>query len=133
LLAHKNEAYKAFVKQCRRIQHEKDYTINNVRSNRSREFDNQDFKLYYDENGDNQYVWAKTINTNCYVINRTIIRNTLDKKFYELWNNRKPNIRYFKVFGCKCFVLNDRDNLGKFNAKSDEGIFLGYSSNSKSI
>jgi hypothetical protein len=27
--------------------------------------------------------------------------------------------------------LNDRDNLGKFNAKSDEGIFLDYSSNSK--
>jgi hypothetical protein len=42
----------------------------------------------------------------------------------------KPNIGYFKVFGCKCFVLNDRDDLGKFDAKSDEGIFLGYSSNS---
>jgi hypothetical protein len=27
--------------------------------------------------------------------------------------------------------LNDRDNLGKFDAKSDEGIFLGYSLNSK--
>jgi hypothetical protein len=27
--------------------------------------------------------------------------------------------------------LNDRDNLGKFDAKSDEGIFLGYSTNSK--
>jgi hypothetical protein len=27
--------------------------------------------------------------------------------------------------------LNDRDNLGKFDAKSDEDIFLGYSSNSK--
>ena len=26
--------------------------------------------------------------------------------------------------------MNDRDNLGKFNAKSDEGIFLSYSSNS---
>jgi hypothetical protein len=133
LLAHKNEAYKEFVKHCRRIQHEKDYTINNVRSNRSREFDNQYFKLYYDENGDNQYVWAKNINTTCYVINKTIIRNTLDKTSYELWNNRKPNIGYFKVFRCKCFVLNDRDNLGKFDAKSNEGIFLGYSSNSKSI
>jgi hypothetical protein len=27
--------------------------------------------------------------------------------------------------------LNDRDNLGKFDAKSNEGIFLGYSSNNK--
>ncbi len=53
------------------------------------------------------------INTTCYAINRTIFRNTFDKTSYELLNNRKPNIGYFKVFGCKCFAFNDRDNLGK--------------------
>ena len=36
-------------------------------------------------------------------------------------------MKYFRVFGSKCFILNDRENLGKFDAKSDEGIFLGYS------
>jgi len=37
-------------------------------------------------------------------------------------------------FGWKCFVLNNgKDNLGKFDAKSNEGIFLKYSSNSKSF
>jgi len=31
-------------------------------------------------------------------------------------------------------VLNNgKDNLGKFDAKSDEGIFLGYSTNSKAF
>jgi hypothetical protein len=145
----------------------KGYTINNVRSDRSREFDNQDIELYCDQNGFGhnfsaprtpqqngvverknrslqemsrtmlnehnlpQNFWAEAVNTACYVINRTIIRNTLNKTAYELWNNRKPNIGYFKVFGCKCFVLNDRDNIGKFDAKSDVGIFLGYSTNSK--
>jgi len=35
------------------------------------------------------------------------------------------------VFGCRCFVLNnDKDNIGKFDAKADEGIFIGYSSHS---
>ena len=35
------------------------------------------------------------------------------------------------VFGCKCFILNNgKDNLGKFDSKADEGIFLGYSSQS---
>ena len=43
----------------------------------------------------------------------------------------KPNIGYFKVFGCKCFILNTKDNLGKFDPKSDVGIFLGYSNSSK--
>ena len=34
------------------------------------------------------------------------------------------------MFGSKCYILNDRENLGKFDAKSDEGIFLGYSTTS---
>ena len=50
---------------------------------------------------------------------------------YELWNNRKPKITYLRVFGCKCFILNTKDNLGKFYSKADEGIFLGYSTSSK--
>ena len=40
-------------------------------------------------------------------------------------------MKYFRVFGSKCFILNDRENLGKFDAKSDEGIFLGYSTSSR--
>ena len=35
-------------------------------------------------------------------------------------------MKYFRVFGSKCYILNDQENLGKFDAKSDEGIFLGY-------
>ena len=27
------------------------------------------------------------------------------------------------MFGSKCYILNDRENHGKFDAKSDEGIF----------
>ena len=61
-----------------------------------------------------------------------MIRPILKKTPYELFKGRKPNISYFHPFGCKCFVLNNgKDNLGKFDAKSDEGIFLGYSTNSK--
>ena len=61
------------------------------------------------------------------------MRPLLTKTPYELWNNKKPNVSYFKVFGCKCFILNEKDNLGKFDAKSDEGIFLGYSTVSKAF
>ena len=44
---------------------------------------------------------------------------------------RKPNVSYFRVFGCKCFVINTKDNLGKFDAKSYEAISVGYSSTSE--
>ncbi|KAH9751651.1 Integrase catalytic domain-containing protein [Citrus sinensis] len=74
---------------------------------------------------------AEAVNTACYVLNRVLIRPNLNKTPYELWKDRKPNIGYFKVFGCKCFVLNTKDNLGKFDPKSYVGIFLGYLNSSK--
>ena len=40
-------------------------------------------------------------------------------------------VLYIKYQGSKCFVLNTKDNLGKFDSKADEGIFLGYSTSSK--
>ncbi|CAL9097943.1 unnamed protein product [Musa textilis] len=67
------------------------------------------------------------------LIRLALIRPSLSKTPYELWNNKKPNVSYFKVFDCKCFILNEKDALGKFDAKSDEGIFLGYSSTSKAF
>ncbi|KAH9697997.1 hypothetical protein KPL71_023833 [Citrus sinensis] len=83
------------------------------------------------ENSLPKYFWAEAVNTACYVLNRVLIRPNLNKTPYELWKDRKPNIGYFKVFGCKYFVLNTKDNLGKFDPKSDVAIFLGYSNSSK--
>jgi len=67
-------------------------------------------------------------------MNIALIRPVLKKTPYELYKGRKPNISHLHVFGCKCFVLNNgKYKLGKFDAKSDEGIFLGYSSNNKAF
>lgn len=79
-----------------------------------------------------KYFWADAVSTACYVTNRVNIRPILKKTPYELYKGRKPNISHLHAFGCKCFVLNnDKDNLGKLDEKSDEGIFLGYSLSSK--
>ena len=40
-------------------------------------------------------------------------------------------LKYFRIFGSTCFILKDRENVGKFDSWSNEGIFLGYSSTSK--
>ena len=85
------------------------------------------------ENNLPKYFWAETVNTYCYVLNRILLRSILKKTPYELWKNKKPNISYFKVFGCKCFILNTKDILGNFDAKSNVGIFLGYSTSSKTF
>ena len=55
----------------------------------------------------------------------------LERTPYELFKGKKP-MSYFRPFGCKCLVHNnDKNNLGKFDARSDEGIFVGYLMHSK--
>ena len=38
-------------------------------------------------------------------------------------------MHYFRVFGCKCFILNKKTKTSKFAPKVDEGFLLGYGTN----
>jgi len=81
-------------------------------------------RMMLNETGLPKYFWADACSTACYVLNRVLIRLITP---YELFKGRKLNLSHLKVFGCKCFILsNGKDNLGKFDSKSDDGIFLGY-------
>ena len=89
-------------------------------------------KMMLCENDLPKYFWAETVNTACYVTNRAMVRPILKKTPYELYKGKKPVISYFKPFGCKCFILiNSKENIDKFDSRSDEGIFLDYSLNSR--
>nr|GFA29038.1 hypothetical protein [Tanacetum cinerariifolium] len=66
----------------------------------------------------------------CFTQNRLIIHKRFDKTPYELMNKRKPNIKFFRVFGCRCYLLNDNEDVGKIKAKGDIGVFVGYSKES---
>ena len=76
-------------------------------------------------------LWGEAVNTACHTVNRVYFRPGTKKTPYELWKGRKPNVKYFRIFGSTCFILKDRENVGKFDSQSNEGIFLGYSSTSK--
>ncbi|GJW46456.1 retrovirus-related pol polyprotein from transposon TNT 1-94 [Tanacetum coccineum] len=78
-----------------------------------------------------QKFWCNVVDTSTYILNRILIRPILGKTPYEIFRGRKPSLEYFKVFGSKCFILNTKDYLTKFDPKSYEGVFLGYSQNSK--
>ena len=75
--------------------------------------------------------WRETISTTIYILNRGQLKVNIKKTSYELWYGRTPLVKYFKVFGSKCYIKNPDKDPGKFNARSDEGIFLGYASNKK--
>jgi transposase InsO family protein len=76
--------------------------------------------------------WAEAINMACHASNRLYCHRFHNKTPYELLIGRKPNISYFRVFGCKCYILKKGTRLSKFQNKCDEDFLLGYSSCSKS-
>nr|GEU76579.1 hypothetical protein [Tanacetum cinerariifolium] len=75
-------------------------------------------------------LFPTAIATACFTQNRSIIHKHFDKTLYELMNKRKPNIKFLRVFGCRCYLLNDYEDVGKFKAKGDIGVFVGYSKES---
>ncbi|GJT23841.1 ribonuclease H-like domain-containing protein [Tanacetum coccineum] len=77
--------------------------------------------------------WAEAVSTACYVQNRVLIVKPHNKTPYELFRGIKPAIGFMKPFGCHVTILNTLDKLGKFDGKSDEGFFVGYSLSSKAF
>nr|GEZ91636.1 integrase, catalytic region, zinc finger, CCHC-type, peptidase aspartic, catalytic [Tanacetum cinerariifolium] len=68
----------------------------------------------------------EAIATACFTQNRSFINKHFDKTPYELMNKRKPDIKFFCVFGYRCYLLSDYEDVGKLKAKGDIGLFVGY-------
>ncbi|GJT04069.1 retrovirus-related pol polyprotein from transposon TNT 1-94 [Tanacetum coccineum] len=77
--------------------------------------------------------WAEAVNTACYVQNRVLVTKPHNKTPYEIFFGRKPALGFMRPFGCLVTILNTIDHLGKFDGKDDEGLFVGYSINSKAF
>ncbi|GKC71633.1 putative ribonuclease H-like domain-containing protein [Tanacetum coccineum] len=73
--------------------------------------------------------WVEAVNTACYVQNRVLVTKPHNKTPYELFFGRKPALGFMRPFGCPVRILNTIDHLGKFDGKTDEGFFVGYSIN----
>ncbi|GKA87196.1 retrovirus-related pol polyprotein from transposon TNT 1-94 [Tanacetum coccineum] len=167
-LKDKTDAFNNFKIFSKKIQNQLGCTIVSIRTDHSREFDNEvQFGEFCNANGIThnfsaprtpqsngvverknrtlqemsrtmlneqslpQKFWCNAVDTSTYILNRILIRAILGKTPYEILRGRKPTLDYFRVFGSKCFILNTKDYLTKFDPKSYEGVFLGYSQNSK--
>ncbi|GKA61603.1 putative ribonuclease H-like domain-containing protein [Tanacetum coccineum] len=65
--------------------------------------------------------------------NRVIIVKPHNKTPYDLFRGRTPALSFMRPFGCHVTILNTLDHLGKFDGKSDDGFFVGYSLTSKAF
>ena len=50
---------------------------------------------------------------------------------YELWNKKKPNLSYFRVWGCRAIVRVPEPKKRKLGERGIECIFIGYAEHSK--
>ncbi|GJT96257.1 putative ribonuclease H-like domain-containing protein [Tanacetum coccineum] len=83
-----------------------------------------DFKLH-------TIFWAEAVSTACYVHNRVLVVKPHNKTPYKFFRGFEPALSFMRPFGCLVTILNTLDKLGKFDSKSDEGFFVGYSLSSK--
>nr|GEU34568.1 retrovirus-related Pol polyprotein from transposon TNT 1-94 [Tanacetum cinerariifolium] len=76
-------------------------------------------------------LWAEAVATACYTQNRSLIHTRHNKTPYELVNNKKPDLTFFRVFGALCYPINESEDLKKLQPIADIGIFVGYAPSRK--
>ncbi|GKC13524.1 retrovirus-related pol polyprotein from transposon TNT 1-94 [Tanacetum coccineum] len=57
------------------------------------------------------FLWAEAVATTCYTLNRSLVHTLHGKTYYELLKGKKPEVKYFWVFGSLCYPTNDYDDL----------------------
>ncbi|GJU93709.1 retrovirus-related pol polyprotein from transposon TNT 1-94 [Tanacetum coccineum] len=60
---------------------------------------------------------AKAIATVCYTQNHSLIIPRHEKTPYHIINERKPTLKHLHIFGCKCYIVRDGENLNKMKEK----------------
>ncbi|GJY69251.1 putative ribonuclease H-like domain-containing protein [Tanacetum coccineum] len=137
-----SEILKNFIKE---IENLVDKKVKIIRSDNGTEFKNKVMDDFCREKGiKREYCIARTPQQNGVAErrNRTLIEASRTKVLvvkphnktpYELFRGFKPALRFMRPFRCHVTILNTLDNLGKFDDKSDEGFFVGYSLSSKAF
>ncbi|GKA40073.1 putative ribonuclease H-like domain-containing protein, partial [Tanacetum coccineum] len=128
-----SEILKNFIKE---IENLVDKKVKIIRSDNGTEFKNKVMDDFCREKADSKLpttFWAEVVSTTCYVQNRVLVVKPHNKTPYELFRGFKHALSFMKPFGCHVTILNTLDSLTKFDGKSDEGFFVGYSLSSKAF
>ncbi len=76
--------------------------------------------------------WAEALATAVYIRNRLTSRalpNNTTPYFH--WMGKIPSLSHLRVFGCKCWYVLPKKNVRKLAPRSNQGMFIGYSAQSK--
>nr|GEV32233.1 hypothetical protein [Tanacetum cinerariifolium] len=117
----KDETPEVVIKFVQQIQVGLNKTIRYICTDNGTEFVNQTLTDYYEQ----------AAATACYTQNRSLIHTGHNKTPYEFVHNKKPDLRFFRVFGALCYPTNDSEDLGKLQPTVGIGIFVGYAPSRK--
>ncbi|GJV40433.1 putative ribonuclease H-like domain-containing protein [Tanacetum coccineum] len=106
----------------RRLENLVDKKVNIIRCDNGTEFKNRVMSEFCEKKGIKKEF-----------SNKVLVVKPHNKTPYELFRGRTSALSFMRPFGCHVTILNTLDYLGKFDGKSDEGFFIGYSLNSKAF
>ncbi|KAL0370586.1 UNVERIFIED_CONTAM: Retrovirus-related Pol polyprotein from transposon TNT 1-94 [Sesamum angustifolium] len=75
--------------------------------------------------------WAEAVYTAVYLLNRCPTKAVQNMTPIEAWSGKKPSAKHLRVFGSICYVHIPTEKRHKLEEKTEKGIFLGYSTQSK--
>ena len=75
-------------------------------------------------------LWGEVLLTACHVHNR-VLSKKIQSFPYELWNSKKPNLSYFKVWGCIAYFRVLDPKRTKLGFRAIKSVLVGYAVNSK--
>lgn len=74
--------------------------------------------------------WPDAILTATYVRNRyPTSKSGGEITPFELFRGKRPNLKYIRIFGSKCYRYIEKHQRSKFDSKTKECILVGYTSN----
>jgi hypothetical protein len=78
------------------------------------------------------FFWQDAVETSLHIYNRQPIWRHNWHTPIQLWNGTKPDISYFKTFGCQAYVYIPKDRrANKLAPKFEDMIFIGYEPGTK--
>jgi len=78
-----------------------------------------------------KFLWAEAANTIVYVQNKSSHQALDFKTLEEIFIGKKPDVSHFRIFGCLVYFHVPKEKRNKLEASAKNGIFVGYSENSK--
>lgn len=73
-----------------------------------------------------EFLWDEAVVTAAYILNRAAPSPIKGKQPLELWTGKRHRVQHIRPFGTSCFVLDDRTQRRKMQAKGIEGRLVGY-------